>query len=265
MKKFILVSTLLVSFILFLILNPIVIISAGQMGVITRMGAVQDEILNEGIHWVTPVIKNVIKFNVKTQKVEKESSAASKDLQIVTSNIALNYHLEPNKINKLYQEIGKNYEEVVIIPAIEEFVKKTTAKYTAEELITKRSEVKDDLKNSLGENLSKRHIYIDDVFITNFQFSESFDVAIEAKVTAEQKALEAKNKLEQVKFEAEQRITQATAEAESIRIQAQAITQQGGKDYVNLKWIEAWGNGGAKVPTYLTGDSGSFLFNLNSN
>lgn len=119
-------------------------------------------------------------------------------------------------------------------------MKASTAKFSAEELITKRAEVKDSITQTLAERMQKVGILISNVSIIDFDFSKSFNNAIEDKVTAEQEALAQKNKLEQVKYEAEQRVAQAKAEAEAIKIQAQAVTSQGGADYVKLKWIEKW-------------------------
>lgn len=233
-------TLVVVGLIAFLIFNPIVMVGAGKRAVVLEWGAVSERILGEGISWVAPIKDDVKKFDVRIQKEEQETSSSSADLQIVTSTVAINYHLIPTEVNKLWQEVGKDYSDSVIAPAIEEFTKKTTAQYTAEELITKRNEVKEVLREALRDNLRQRHIELDDIFITNFDFSRSFNEAIEAKVTAEQSALEAQNKLEQVKFEAEQKVAQATADAEAIRIQAEAITQQGGKDYVQLQAIEKW-------------------------
>jgi len=232
----------------FSVLNPIVRITAGQRGVVLNWGAVSDRILDEGIHWLMPVRDEVAKLDVKIQKEEKGATASSKDLQTVTSRVAINYHLDAKKVNKLWQEVGKDYSNRIIAPAIEEFVKKITAKYTAEQLITKREDVKADLKKAITENLVKNSIIVDDIFITDFKFSAKFNQAIEAKVTAEQRALESKNKLEQVKYEAEQKVAQATAEAKAIQIKAQAVTQQGGKDYVQLQAIEKWDG---KLPTQM--------------
>lgn len=226
--------------VILVLLNPIVIVNAGERGVVLNWGAVSDKILDEGIHFRIPVMQKIEKMDIKIQKEERASSASSKDLQIVTSKVAINYHLDSVQVNKLWQNVGKDYSNRIISPAIEEFVKKTTAQYTAEELITKREEVKDALKIAITENLAKNDILVDDIFITSFDFSAEFNNAIERKVTAEQKALEAKNDLERVKMEAEQKVTRAKADAESIRIQAQAITQQGGKDYVQLQAIEKW-------------------------
>jgi len=225
---------------LIIMMNPIAIVSAGERGVVLNWGAVSDTVLDEGIHFRIPVMQKIIKMDVTTQKEEQSATASSKDLQIVSTKVAVNYILNPDNTNKIYQKLRKEYNMRVISPTIEEYIKKTTAKYTAEELITKRQEVKEDLRQSITESLSKNDIMVEDIFITDFNFSNQFNAAIESKVTAEQSALEAQNKLEQVKFEAEQKVAKATADAEAIRIQAQAITQAGGKDYVQLQAIEKW-------------------------
>lgn len=248
MKKFIFVGLGVLLFIILLMVNPIVTVGAGKRGVVTRWGAVQDRILGEGISLVAPISDHVIKMDVKTQKEEREASSASKDLQAVRTTIAVNYRLEPTRVNKIYQQVGTDYASKIIDPAIQEYIKSVTSQYTAEELITKREQVKEALRVHLQENLSKSDIILEDVFITNFEFSESFDKAIESKVTAEQRALESKNKLEQIKFEAQQQIETAKAEAESIRIKAQAVTQQGGADYVKLQAIQKWDG---KLPTQM--------------
>lgn len=229
---------------------PLFVVSAGERGIVLRWGKV-DRVMTEGIHLVIPIAEDVTKLDVKTQKEEVKADSASKDLQIVSTVIALNYHLDSERVGSLWSAIGSEYKTRIIDPAIQEAVKAATAKYTAEELITKRAEVKDTIKISLSERLLKEYIIVDELSIVNFDFSQSFNQAIEAKVTAQQEALTAQNRLEQFKFEAEQkiakakgdsesRILNAKAEAEAIKIQAQAITQQGGKDYVQLKAIEKW-------------------------
>ncbi len=232
------------------------IVDAGERAVVLRVGKVVD-VKSEGFYWRKPFLEKYQKLDVKTQKIEVEADAASRDLQSVSAKIALNYNLEPESVGLLWQEIGADYRVRVIDPSIQEAVKAITAQYNAEELITKRSEVRDGIKTLLKEKLAVEHIVVTEFAVTDFSFSKSFDNAIEAKVTAEQRALEAKNKLEQVKFEAEQQITQAKAEAESIRIQAQAITQQGGKDYVQLQAISKWDG---KLPTqFVPGSAVPFL------
>jgi regulator of protease activity HflC (stomatin/prohibitin superfamily) len=177
-------------------------------------------------------------------------------LQDVKIAVVVNYHQDAEKVNKIYQQYGSSYQTNVIEPMIREAVKSVSALYTAEELVTKRTEFSDKVTNVLLERLASKDAVLERFNVTNFEFSNSFNQAIEAKVTAEQNALAAKNKLEQVKFEAEQRLTEAKAEAEAIKIQAQAITQQGGKEYVNLKAVEKW-NG--TLPAQMLGNSVPFV------
>lgn len=252
-----------VSFILLLIVvalvNPFTIIQSQQVGIITKFGAI-DGTVGEGLHVINPFTTDVVKMDITTQKEAVSSNAASKDLQSVTTEVSLNYNLDNAHIIDIYRELKGNQVERVIQPSIQEAVKNATAKFTAEELITKREEVKgmiyDDLKNRLGS----RNIIVTEVLITNFDFSPSFNAAVEAKVKAEQDALASKNKLEQTKYEAEQKIVTAQAEAESIRIQAEAVTSQGGADYVKLKAIEKW-NG--DVPSHMIPNSAVPFIDLN--
>jgi regulator of protease activity HflC (stomatin/prohibitin superfamily) len=144
----------------------------------------------------------------------------------------------PDQAARVYQEVGVDYKERLVDPALQEAVKASTAKYTAEELITKREEVRESIKSHLKEKLESRGIDVDDFNIVNFEFSESFNVAIENKVTAEQSALAAKNKLEQIKFEADQRIAAARGTAEAIRIEADALKSN--PQVLQLRAIEKW-------------------------
>ena len=153
---------------------------------------------------------------------------------MVTSKIALNYHPAPDSVNKIWQEVGKDYNTRIIAPSIQEAVKATIAKFTAEELITKREEVKEQIK----ENLTNR-------LLENFIFSEAFNTAIEAKVTAEQLKLKAERDLERIRIEKEQKISEAEGKARAIQIEAQALMANA--KVVEFRWIEKWDG---KVPTY---------------
>lgn len=234
------------------------VISAGDRGVVLRFGAVS-RVWEPGFHFKVPLIEKVAVVTVQTQKEQVETDAASQDLQTVKAVVAVNYNVNAEKVTDLYVTIGSEYKSRVIDPAIQEAVKAATAKYTAEQLITQRPKVKEDIRLSLSSILSPKDITVSDVSITNFDFSPSFNQAIEAKVTAEQQALQSKNLLEQKKYEAEQIVVTAKANAEAIRIQAEAITQQGGSNYVQLKAIEKWKG---EVPQYMMGSSVPFI-NLN--
>lgn len=222
------------------ILNPFVMVGAGERGIVLTWGAVGDKILGEGLHLVVPIMQRVAITDVRTKKHEVQAVAYSKDLQTVDTVIALNYHPAAETVNKLYQEIGADYEARVIDPAIQESVKATTALFAAQDLIEQRPKVKDEIKKQLFDRLSTKYVIIDDFSIVNFDFSDNYEKAVEQKQVAQQQALKAENELKRIKIEAEQRIAQAEAEAKAIQIQAQAITQTGGKDYVQLKAVEKW-------------------------
>jgi regulator of protease activity HflC (stomatin/prohibitin superfamily) len=224
------VSFLLLSF----IFMSFYTIDAGERGIVLTFGNPNMIPKSEGLHFKIPLIQKVIKMDVKTLKYEAELSAASRDLQTVTTKIAINYRISPESSPEIYKTIGTNYADKIIYPTEQEVNKATTSKFTAEELITKREIVREEMKGLLQEKLSSRNIIVEEVSIINFDFSKTFNDAIEAKVTAEQQALAAKNKLEQVRYEAEQTIARASAEAEALRLKKQLITPE----LVQLSQIE---------------------------
>ncbi len=243
-KKF--VSSVIIGlFVLMIIFSSFGTVGAGERGILLQFGAVKDKIFGEGLYFKLPLIHQVVKMDVKIKKDEVAASASSKDLQIVTSKIALNYHLAPESVNKIWQEIGKDYNTRIIAPSIQEAVKAVTAKFTAEELITKREEVKEKIKANLAERLLENAIIVDEFNIIDFYFSEAFNNAIEAKVTAEQLKLKAERDLERIKIEKAQKITEAEGKAQAIRIEAQALRSN--PKVVELRWIEKWDG---EVPTY---------------
>lgn len=215
-------------------LRPFVIIGAGERGVVLNFGAVQDKVLGEGIHLRIPIMQKIVALDVRVHKSQTDAEAASKDLQDTHSTIAVNYHILPEKSNWVYQNIGKEYKERIIDPAVQEVVKAVTARYTAVELITQREKVRAEIKDLLKQRLMAYNIIVDDFSIVNFKFSQQFTQAIEAKQTAEQLALKAQRDLERIKIEAQQKITQAQAEAEALRIQKQNVTPE----LIQLRQIE---------------------------
>lgn len=254
-KMLALLAAVIVGLVLIAGFLPFTLVNAGHRAVLTSFGKVRDEVLGEGFHFISP-LDGVTKYDIRTQKAEVTADAASRDLQSVDATIAVNFHVNPDTVRSLYQETQGDYNYTLIAPAVQESVKAATAQFTADELITKRNEVKDAMKQALSEREGMRYFVVEDVSIVNFSFSESFNEAIENKVRAEQDALAAKNKLEQTKYEAEQKIVSATAEAQAIQIQAEAITQQGGSEYVNLQAVLKWDG---KLPTYMLGDSTPFI------
>jgi len=239
-------------------------VGPGERGIVLNFGAVQNQVLDEGLHFRVPVMQEIVLMDVKVQKAETDAAAASADLQDVSSRVALNYHVVPDKANVVYQKIGIQFKERIIDPAILEVVKAVTAKYTAEELITKRPAVSEAMRLALTERLMANNIAVDAFSIVIFSFSTVFTEAIEAKQTAEQLALKAKRDLDRIKIEAEQKITAAKAEAESLRLQRANISPdliELRKIEANMKAIEKWNGilpqvtGGGAMPLIGLGDT----------
>ncbi len=233
------------------------VVQAGHTGVVLTFGAVEDTELEEGLHFKIPFIQRVVQMNNRTQKIETEGSSSSKDLQIISYVVAVNYHVNDDSSASLYQNVGTDYGSVVIIPAIQESIKAVTAQYTAEELITKRQTVGEQIKDALSEKINQYGITVEIFNIVDFDFSEEFNAAVEAKQTAQQNALKAEQDLARIEVEAQQKITQAEAEAESIRLIQEALAKS--PDYVDyIKWNK-W-NG--ELPTVM-GDS-DILLNMDA-
>ncbi len=190
-------------------------VPAGHRGVVIRFSAVTGSILEEGLKTKLPFIDSVVKMSVQTQKYETDSSAITNDLQDVSTTIALNWKLDPGMAAEVYRTLGLEFIDRIAAPAIQETIKQITAQFNAEDLILRREEVKNAITESLANRLRERGIITELVSITNFQFSETFTAAIEAKVAAEQAVLEATNKLERVKVEAQQREAEARGEADA--------------------------------------------------
>lgn len=212
-----------------------VIVEPGHRGIVVQLGDVKPTVLDEGFHLVVPFIQQIIPIEVRVQKVQSELTTSSKDLQVVNTIIAVNYRLQPENVNKLYQEVGLDFKDKIVDPAISESLKAVTAQYTAEELISKRSEVSNKVKDILGTKLSVYYMQLDEINITEFDFSAEFNKAIEEKQVAEQQALKATLDLQRIKVEAQQQIEQAKAEAEALRLQKDQITPE----LVELRKIEA--------------------------
>ncbi|MGE5685297.1 MAG: prohibitin family protein [Nitrososphaerota archaeon] len=242
-------------------------VQAGYRGVVLHLGAVQDRVLGEGFHFRTPFVEQVVQMEVRTQKFQAAVSAASKDLQEVRSTIALNYRIDPQQVNKIYQQLGVNYQDRVISPTIQESVKASVAKFNAEELITQRETAKDAIAQTIRTTLSSNNLVVQNVFITDFQFSQSFSDQIEQKLVAFQKFLTEQNNLRAIEVVANQTVAQAEGQARANAARASGeseainiITQQLRESPEYLQWqaITKW-NG--QMP-YALGSSGFPFFQL---
>lgn len=228
-------------------------VDTGRIGVVTQYGRVTGREISEGFAWVWPLgINNVTEYDIKTQKDEVDSAAATKDLQDVNGKLVLNYVLQRGDISKIHQTIGADYKDKLILPALNEVFKSASAKYTASELITKRAEVKQDVYEQLKARLEKYGITVQDVSITSFTFSAEFNKAIEAVQIANQNIARAKQELETARVEAEKKIAEAQGAAEAQRLQQETLTPL----ILQKQWVEKWDG---KLPTYVTDDSGVML------
>ena len=241
-----------------LFFRPFVIINAGQRGVVMKFGKVQDGIFDEGIHPIMPVVNSVKTLSVRVQKNDINAEASSKDLQDVKTDVAVNWHIDPTKVNKVYQRVGDETQIVlrIINPAVSEVVKAATAKKTAEEIITKRTELKGEIDTKLKERLQSYWIIVDDVSLVNVSFSPEFAKAIEAKQIAEQEAKRAEFNALKAEKEAQADINRAKGQAEAQRLQRQTLTAE----LLQKQAIEKWDG---RFPTVMGGDGALPFININ--
>lgn len=216
-------------------------VDTGQIGVVTQYGRVTGRELTEGLSFVAPFgVNDVSTYDIKVQKEVADTQAATKDLQDVTAEVVLNYHLNRGEVSKIHQSVGELYKDKVITPALSETFKSASSKYNASELITERAVLKKDVYDQLRERLGKYGIVVDDVSITNFKFSDSFAKAIEDKQVAQQNA-------ERAKFNLEAAQTDAQAQA----AQAQTLSD----NYLRKLAIDKWDG---KMPQTVAGDGTVF-------
>jgi prohibitin 2 len=265
------IAAVVITFIVIIVVmfESVVIVEAGHRGVVLYLGAVENRVLPEGVHFIIPFAEQVIQMEVRTQKFQAEASAASNDLQEVQTVIALNYMIDPKEANRVYQLLGVSYADRVISPTIQEAVKASVAKFNAEELVTKRETAKGVIAQAIRNTLTSNNIIVENVFITDFKFSESFATQIEQKVVAFQKFLTEQNNLKAVRVIANQNVVQAEAAARAniakASGEAQAIELITGQlrsspEYLQWQAINKW-NG--QLP-YASGSGAVPFFQLPS-
>jgi regulator of protease activity HflC (stomatin/prohibitin superfamily) len=241
--------------VILLIFSSFTVIDAGHTGVVVRLGKVSDNVLNEGFHFKLPIITNIVKIDNRVIKTEVESNSASKDLQSISSKVSVNYRVNTNSSAKIYKNVGNNFETVIVNPAIQECMKSVAAKYTAEELITKRAIVSSEMEKEISQKINPYGLNIEVFNIIDFDFSEEFSKAIEAKQTAQQQALKAEQDLARIKVEASQTVEKAKAESEAYQLKNQQLTDK----VIMMEFVEKWDG---KLPTVTSG--GSALFDMSS-
>lgn len=239
----------------FVVIWPFAQVSQGYRGVVTTFGNPSENVRGQGLHLILPIAQRMNLVYVGVMKSDDNGEAASKDLQTVHTTITLNYHVKPEAVVSVLVNLGNDPETRIVQPSVQEAVKAVTAKFTAEELISKREIVRNEIITDLTERMARHGLAIDEFSITNFNFSPSFNEAIEAKTTAEQLKLKAVRDLERIKVEAEQKVVRAKAEADALAAQRQQITPE----LLQLRQIEneraaidKWDGG---LPQYMTAGS----------
>ena len=255
-------NKIVVSFIIFIVLvglliffNSFTSVPTGFVGIRTRFGKASENVVQEGLNLQIPMIERIVLMDCRTQKAEIDCSTASRDLQEVTLKVAVNYNVSLENAYNIYKSIGVNYESIMISPSILESVKAVTAQYTAEELITKRSEVSDKMQDTLKEKIESRGFTVIDFNVTDLDFSLAYNQAIEKKQVAEQEAKQAQYELEKAKIENERKIAEAEANAKVMQVQDSSTTENAlrlKELEIKKSFIERW-NG--VLPSTMTGDS----------
>lgn len=240
---------LIVVLIIIITLLPFGVIGAGQRGVIfNNATGVEERVLGEGLYFRTPFVQSIETLSVQVQKNDVKAEAASKDLQTVSTDIVVNWHLDASKVNKIYQNIGdeKAVVDRILVPAVNEVVKAAVAQKTAEEVLTKRPELKADIDERLRVRLASYNVVLDDVSVTNVNFSKEFNAAIESKQVAEQQAKQAFYLAQRAENEAKAVVKTAEGQAEAQRLVQQTLTPE----LLQKMSIEKW-NG--SFPQYFGG------------
>ncbi|EFM10445.1 band 7 protein [Paenibacillus curdlanolyticus YK9] len=214
--------------------NSYATVQYGHVGLYQTFGKLNNNVLEPGIHLKVPFFQSVIQVNTQVAKAETDSSASSMDLQPVSTHVAVNYSVEKSTAFTLMNNVGGNYDNIIINPAVQEIVKEVTARYPAEDLIAKRDLVANEISDHLTARLAKYNLIVKEINIVNFKFSDAFNQSIEAKQVAQQQALKAENDLKRIQIEAKQTIAQAQAEAESLKLKKQEVTAE----LVQYKQIE---------------------------
>ena len=250
-RKIIIIAVIAL-FCIVVVANCITVVNAGHTGVVVTLGKVNEGVLQEGLHFKAPFVQKIVKIDNRIVKLEVETEAFSKDLQTVETTLAINYRVDTAKSYSIYKNIGANYEQVLVVPAVNEVLKAITAQYTAEESVTNRALISDGLIQGLNDKLNNIGLYITDVNIINFDFSEAFITAIEEKQVAQQQLLKAET-------EKQTAITNAEAEAETLRIKAEAESEANNKikaslneDIIRSKFYDKWDG---KLPQAMGSDS----------
>ncbi|MGN0621630.1 MAG: prohibitin family protein [Porcipelethomonas sp.] len=234
--KKIIVSVIVILIVIILGFNSFSVVQPGHTGVVVTLGKVSPTVFEEGFHFKIPFISQVVQIDNRVMKTEVQSNAASKDLQTIDSTVSVNYRVNKSSSADIYKNVGNDFTNVIVNPAIQECVKSIAAKYTAEQLITNRAVVSSEMEEAISQKINPYGMSIEVFNIINFDFTEEFNKAIEAKQTAQQEALKAEQDLARIKVEAEQTVEKAKAEAEAYKLKNEQLTET----VIMMEFIDKW-------------------------
>lgn len=234
------------------------IIDTGNRGIETRFGEVVGEPLSEGMHFYNPMTSNISEMSVRTQTWTVDSTAYTKDVQQAKIAFSVNYNLDPLAVLEIYKTVGEHWEERLVMQAVPAIMKNIVGKWEAVELVANRNKATADIEKNLIETLGKQGVIVSRFEITNIDYDDAFEKAVEAKVVAIQKAAEAENKTKQVEEEARQQLITAEAFAKGMKIKSEALAQN--KSLVEYEAVQKWDG---KLPQYMFGNTTPML-NLSS-
>lgn len=249
--KKIVITVVIAIIVIFVGFNSFTVVKAGHTGVMVNFGKVADTVLEEGLHFKIPFVSEIVQVDNRVMKTEVESNAASKDLQNISSKVSVNYRVNKSSSADIYKNVGSDFTNIIVNPAIQECLKSVAAKYTAEQLITSRTVVSAEMEEEISQKINPYGISIEVFNIVNFDFSEEFSKAIEAKQTAQQEALKAEQDLARIKVEAQQTVEKAKAEAEAYQLKNQQLTDK----VIMMEFVEKWDG---KLPSVTSGSSAVF-------
>ncbi len=263
----IIVTVLVLIILISIITGCFVVVPAGHTGVVVTLGSVSDTVFQEGLHFKLPFAQQVIMIDNRIVKLEVATESFSKDLQTITVTLAVNYRIAQDKSYHIYKNIGSDYEGVIVAPVANEVLKAITAKYTANELVSSRAEVSSQLIDEINKKLNENGIFVSDINIINWDFSQEYITAIEQKQVAEQNLIKTKTEQEQqiviAEAEAKQKVIAAEAEAKRLKLLADAeaeanetISKSIDENIIKYKTIDKWDG---KLPYVTNSDKGSLI------
>jgi regulator of protease activity HflC (stomatin/prohibitin superfamily) len=243
---------ILLALVVTVILNPVYIVRPGEVAVTFNRVTGTTASHAQGLHFRIPLVHGLEKFDVKTQRIDIVADAASKDLQHVKIDCALNYHLLYEKVNNLFVKVGKDYKVKIIDPAVNESLKSSVSQYPVEDIIVKREELRRQIEAMLAERLAQYNLILESLNLVNISFTPEFNQVVEQKQIEEQKIRTAQYQRMQAEEKKKQTILEAEGEARKQELLKQTVSEKG----ISLQWIAKWDG---HLPQYMLGEKTSIL------